>query len=311
MQLGLIGLGKMGGNMRLRLREGGHEVVGYDRDESLTDVSSLEELIKSLTAPRAVWVMVPHGAPTRDTVHALAELLERGDVIVDGGNSRWTEDIQNAAYVAERGLGYIDCGVSGGVWGRTNGYALMVGGADEHVALLQPIFDTLKPPGEFGFVHAGSVGAGHFSKMVHNGIEYGLMQAYAEGYELMAASDVVQDVPAVIKSWRAGTVIQSWLLDLLDRALDEDDDLSELRGYAADSGEGRWTVDAAVAHAVPLPVITAALFARFGSRQDDSPAMKVIAALRNQFGGHAVTSAAGSFEKGADAPGADVAPPKV
>jgi 6-phosphogluconate dehydrogenase len=164
----------------------------------------------------------------------------------------------------------------------------MVGGADEHVALLQPIFDTLKPAGEFGFVHAGGVGAGHFSKMVHNGIEYGLMQAYAEGYELMTASDIVTDVPAVIKSWRSGTVIQSWLLDLLDRALDEDDDLSELRGYAEDSGEGRWTVDAAVAHAVPLPVITAALFARFGSRQDDSPAMKVIAALRKQFGGHAV-----------------------
>jgi 6-phosphogluconate dehydrogenase len=308
-QLGLIGLGKMGGNMRLRLREAGHEIVGYDRDPQLADVASLDELVKSLAAPRAIWIMVPHGAPTTETVHALAELLEPGDVVVDGGNSRWTDDLEHSSYLGTRGIGFVDVGVSGGVWGRTNGYALMVGGSNENVATLMPIFSALKPSGDHGFVHAGGVGAGHFAKMVHNGIEYGLMQAYAEGYELMAASNVVTDVPAVIKSWRSGTVIQSWLLDLLDRALDEDDDLSELRGYAADSGEGRWTVDAAVAHAVPLPVITAALFARFSSRQDDSPAMKVIAALRNQFGGHAVTSAAGSIEKGADAPGADVAPP--
>ena len=290
MQLGLIGLGKMGGNMRLRLREGGHEVFGYDRDASLADVGSLEELVKALSAPRAVWVMLPHGGPTTEAVNALAELLEAGDVIVEGGNSKWTDDIANAESLAGRGIGYVDVGVSGGVWGRTNGYALMVGGANDHVALLQPIFDTLKPAGPFGFVHAGGVGAGHFTKMVHNGIEYGLMQAYAEGYELLNAAGVIDDAPAVVKSWRSGTVIQSWLLDLLDRALDEDDDLSELRGYAEDSGEGRWTVDAAIANAVPLPVITAALFARFGSRQDDSPAMKVIAALRNQFGGHAVAS---------------------
>jgi 6-phosphogluconate dehydrogenase len=311
MQLGLIGLGKMGGNMRLRLREGGHEVVGFDRDPSLADVSSLEELVKSLNAPRAIWVMVPHGDPTTETVHALGELLEPGDVVIDGGNSRWTEDIKNAEYLAGKGIGYLDVGVSGGVWGRTNGYALMVGGSKENVALVQPIFNTLKPEGDFGFVHAGGVGAGHYAKMVHNGIEYGLMQAFAEGYELLAASGVVTDVPATFKSWRKGTVIQSWLLDLLDRALDEDDDLSELRGYASDSGEGRWTVEAAIDNAVPLPVITAALYARFTSRQDDSPAMKVIAALRNQFGGHAVTSIAGSVEKGADAPGADVTPPPV
>ncbi|HZE67295.1 MAG TPA: NADP-dependent phosphogluconate dehydrogenase, partial [Sporichthyaceae bacterium] len=240
--------------------------------------------------PRAVWVMVPHGKPTLEAVHALAELLEPGDVVIEGGNSRWTDDIENAAFLATKQIGYIDAGVSGGVWGRENGYALMVGGSDADVARMQPIFDALKPEGEFGFVHAGDVGAGHFAKMVHNGIEYGLMQAYAEGYELMVACDVVDDAAAVIKSWRKGTVVQSWLLDLLDRALDADDDLSELRGYAEDSGEGRWTLEAGIDNAVPMPVISAALFARFASRQVDSPAMKVIAALRNQFGGHAVAS---------------------
>jgi 6-phosphogluconate dehydrogenase len=254
----------------------------------LADVKSLADLVDALAPPRAIWVMVPHGAPTRDTVHQLAELMQRGDVIVEGGNSRWTDDQQHAAYLAERGIGYVDVGVSGGVWGREKGYALMVGGADADVARLQPIFDTLKPEGQYGYVHAGGVGAGHYTKMVHNGIEYGLMQAYAEGYELLEASDVVTDVPAIIKSWRSGTVIQSWLLDLLDRALDADGDLSELRGWAADSGEGRWTVEAGIEHAVPLPVITAALFARFASRLDESPAMKVVAALRQQFGGHAV-----------------------
>jgi 6-phosphogluconate dehydrogenase len=291
MQLGLIGLGRMGGNMKARLEDGGHKVVGYDNDPSLADVKSLSDLVEALAAPRAVWVMVPHGAPTRDTVHQLGDLLQPGDVVIDGGNSRWTEDIENAAHLAELGIGYIDAGVSGGVWGRTNGYALMVGGADADVARVQPIFDTLKPAGEFGFVHAGGVGAGHYSKMVHNGIEYGLMQAYAEGYELLEASDIVTNVPGIFKSWREGTVIQSWLLDLLDRALDADPDLSELAGRADDSGEGRWTVEAAIAHAVPLPVISAALFARFASRQDESPAMKVVAALRQQFGGHAVTAA--------------------
>jgi len=291
MQLGLIGLGRMGGNMKARLTDGGHEVVGYDHDPSLADVKSLADLVDALAPPRAVWVMVPHGAPTRDTVHQLGQLLGRGDVVIDGGNSRWTDDIENAAHLAELGIGYIDAGVSGGVWGRTNGYALMVGGADADVARLQPIFDTLKPAGKFGFVHAGGVGAGHYSKMVHNGIEYGLMQAYAEGYELLKASDIVTDVPGIFKSWRSGTVIQSWLLDLLDRALDADPDLSELRGYADDSGEGRWTVEAAIAHSVPLPVISASLFARFASRQEESPAMKVVAALRQQFGGHPVESA--------------------
>ncbi|HEY2831291.1 MAG TPA: decarboxylating 6-phosphogluconate dehydrogenase [Sporichthyaceae bacterium] len=290
MQLGLIGLGRMGGNMKARLEAAGHQVVGFDRDPKVSEVAGLPELVKALEAPRAIWVMVPHGAPTRDTVHELGELLEPGDIVIDGGNSRWTDDVENAAHLAPKQIGYIDAGVSGGVWGRTNGYALMVGGADADVARVQPIFDALKPEGEFGFVHAGGVGAGHFAKMVHNGIEYGLMQAFAEGYELMVACDVVKDAPAVIKSWRKGTVIQSWLLDLLDRALDADDDLSELKGYAEDSGEGRWTLEEGIDNAVPMPVISAALFARFASRQIDSPSMKVIAALRNQFGGHAVST---------------------
>jgi 6-phosphogluconate dehydrogenase len=308
--LGMIGLGRMGGNMAERLRRGGHTVVGYDRSpDSAREVDSLEGLVKALEAPRVVWVMVPAGQPTYDTIDALAELLDEGDVVVDGGNSRYTDDQRHAAELAPQGIGFVDCGVSGGIWGLSEGYALMCGGEDEHIAKVQPFFDVLKPEGDSGFVHAGPVGAGHFAKMVHNGIEYGLMQAYAEGWELMMATDVVTDVPAVIASWQQGTVIRSWLLDLMVNALNEDDDLSELRGYAQDSGEGRWTVEAAVDHAVPLPVITAALFARFSSRQEDSPAMKMVAALRNQFGGHAVTSSAGSTEKGADSPGADADAP--
>jgi 6-phosphogluconate dehydrogenase len=307
--LGMVGLGRMGGNMTERLRRGGHTVIGFDRQPGSRDVDSLEALVEALPTPRAVWVMVPAGDPTSSTVEALAALLEAGDVVVDGGNSRWTEDRIHAAALAERGIGFADAGVSGGVWGLTEGYALMVGGAAEHVAVVQPFLDTLKPEGDFGYVHAGEVGAGHFAKMVHNGIEYGLMQAYAEGWELMEATDLITDVPAVVRSWQQGTVIRSWLLDLAVRALETDPHLEQLRGFAQDSGEGRWTVEAAVDHAVPLPVITAALYARFASRQDDSPAMKMIAALRNQFGGHAVTSAAGSVAKGADAPGADVPPP--
>jgi 6-phosphogluconate dehydrogenase len=305
--LGMVGLGRMGGNMAERLRRGGHTVIGYDRAPDARDVDSLEALVQALPSPRVVWVMVPAGDPTYQTIDALGELLEPGDVVVDGGNSRYTDDQRHAVDLAEKGIAFVDAGVSGGVWGLTEGYALMVGGEPDAVAKVQPFFDVLKPEGDSGFVHAGAVGAGHFAKMVHNGIEYGLMQAYAEGWELMEATDLITDVPAVVKSWQQGTVIRSWLLDLMIRALDEDPHLEQLRGFAQDSGEGRWTVQAAVDHAVPLPVITAALFARFTSRQDDSPAMKVIAALRNQFGGHAVTAAAGSVEKGADAPGADTA----
>jgi 6-phosphogluconate dehydrogenase len=287
-EIGLIGLGKMGGFMRERMRKGGLTVVGYDRNPQLSDATSLEDLVSKLSAPRKVWVMVPAGEPTRQTIDQLSELLEAGDLVVDGGNSKYTDDQVHAAKLGTKGIGFVDAGVSGGVWGLKNGYALMVGGDAAHVSLVQPAFDVLKPEGEFGFVHAGDVGAGHFAKMVHNGIEYGMMQAYAEGFELLAAVDVVNDVPAIFKSWREGTVIRSWLLDLLDNALSADPKLEKVRGYAEDSGEGRWTIEAAIDHAVPLPVITASLFARFSSRQDESPAMKVVASLRNQFGGHAI-----------------------
>ncbi|MBW1598832.1 decarboxylating 6-phosphogluconate dehydrogenase [Streptomyces sp. JJ38] len=307
MELGLIGLGKMGGNMRERIRRAGHTVIGYDRNPELADVHSLRELVDALPSPRVVWVMVPAGEPTQATIDELAGLLSPGDVVVDGGNSRWTEDEKHAAELAERGIGFVDCGVSGGVWGLENGYALMYGGAAEHVARVQPVFDALKPEGEFGSVHAGDVGAGHFAKMVHNGIEYAMMQAFAEGWELLEAVDSVTDVREIFRSWQQGTVIRSWLLDLAVNALDDDQHLEKLRGYAQDSGEGRWTVEAAIDHAVPLPAITASLFARFASRQEDSPQMKMIAALRNQFGGHAVTAKSDAL--GADAPGADVEPP--
>jgi len=290
MQIGMIGLGRMGGNMAERLRRAGHEVVGYDRDPGLSDVTSLDELAARLAPPRAVWVMVPAGEPTRQTVTDLGNLLAEGDLVIDGGNSHYIDDQANAARLGERQIGFIDAGVSGGVWGLQNGYGLMVGGADADVERLMPVFEALKPAGDSGFVHAGQAGAGHFAKMVHNGIEYGLMQAYAEGYELLNAADIVTDVAGAFRSWREGTVIRSWLLDLLVRALDEDPGLAKIRGVAQDSGEGRWTVQAAIDHAVPMPVISSALFARFASRQDDSPAMKVVAALRNQFGGHAVTA---------------------
>ncbi len=296
MDIGLIGLGKMGGNMRERMRRAGVRVVGFDRNPDLADVASLEELVAALPAPRVVWVMVPSGEPTRQTVASLGSLLSPGDVVVDGGNSRWTDDLANAAALARLGIGYVDCGVSGGVWGLENGYALMYGGAAEDIAKVQPAFDALRPAGEFGCVHAGGVGAGHFSKMVHNGIEYAIMQAYAEGWELLEKVELVDNVTEVFRSWREGTVIRSWLLDLMVNALDADPGLAGIRGYAEDSGEGRWTVEAGIEHAVPTPAITASLYARFVSRQDDSPAMKAIAAMRNQFGGHAVQGAGSPVE---------------
>lgn len=290
MQLGLVGLGKMGFNMRERLRGRGHDVVGYDPRPDVSDVASLADLAAALTAPRVVWVMVPSGPITRQTITDLAEVLDAGDLVVDGGNSRFTEDQPHADLLGRNSIGFIDCGVSGGVWGLENGYGLMVGGAEVDVARAMPIFDALRPEGERAdsFVHAGPVGAGHYAKMIHNGVEYGLMHAYAEGFELLEAESLVTDVQAVLRAWTRGTVVRSWLLDLLVKALSEDPDLAEISGFTQDSGEGRWTVEEAVNHAVPAPVISAALFARFASRQSDSPAMKAVAALRNQFGGHAV-----------------------
>ncbi|OBC15489.1 6-phosphogluconate dehydrogenase (decarboxylating) [Mycobacterium sp. 852013-50091_SCH5140682] len=290
MQLGLIGLGKMGYNMRERLRKGGHEVIGYDPRPEVSDVATLEDLAAELTAPRVVWVMVPSGTITDQTIVSLADVLSPGDLVIDGGNSRYTEDGPHAKLLGEKGIAYIDAGVSGGVWGLTEGYGLMVGGSDEDVARAMPIFDTLRPAGELadGFVHAGPVGAGHYAKMVHNGIEYGLMHAYAEGYELLAAEDLITSPQAVIQAWTNGTVVRSWLQELLAKALKEDPGFDEITGYTEDSGEGRWTVEEAIHHRVPMPVIAASLFARFASRQEDSPTMKAVAALRNQFGGHAV-----------------------
>jgi 6-phosphogluconate dehydrogenase len=236
--------------------------------------------------------MVPAGEPTRATIAELGELLAVADLVIDGGNSNYRDSIAHAEELAGKGIGFVDAGVSGGVWGLENGYGLMVGGTPEHIALIRPVLEALAPDG--GLVHAGPVGAGHFTKMVHNGIEYGLMQAYAEGLELLRASELGIDVPGAVKAWRQGTVIRSWLLDLLDRALDDDPGLEALKGWAEDSGEGRWTVQEAVRLAVPAPAISAALFARFASRQEESPAMKVIAALRQQFGGHAVHIPGGS-----------------
>jgi len=287
MELGLVGIGKMGGNMRQRLRRAGHTVIGYDMNPDVRDADSLEALVEKLPSPKVVWVMVPAGDPTRETVRALKQLLDEGDVVIDGGNSRWTDDLVHGEILAEKGIGFVDCGVSGGVWGLENGYALMTGGTAEDIEKVRPVFDALKPEGEFGWVHAGRTGAGHFSKMVHNGIEYSLMQSYAEGWELLNKVDMVDNVTEVFRSWREGTVIRSWLLDLLVNALDEDPNLDGIRGYAEDSGEGRWTVEAAIEHAVPMNAIAASLFARFSSRQDDSPTMKAVAAMRNQFGGHA------------------------
>jgi 6-phosphogluconate dehydrogenase len=299
-QLGLVGLGKMGFNMRERIRAAGHEVVGFDRNPDVSDVGSLGEVVERLESPRTVWVMVPAGDPTRQTIAELGELLSTGDLVIDGGNSRFTDDRTNAELLAGKGVGYLDCGVSGGVWGKENGYALMVGGDAADVERAMPVFDALRPEGprEEGFAHAGSVGAGHYAKMIHNGIEYGLMQAYAEGFELLEAAKVIEDVPSVVKAWQRGTVVRSWLLDLLVRALDHDPELDDLRGYVEDSGEGRWTVEEAINLAVPAPVISAALFSRFRSRQEDSPAMRAVASLRNQFGGHAVQQAGPSSGAG-------------
>jgi 6-phosphogluconate dehydrogenase len=291
-KVGLVGLGKMGGNMATRLGQHNHEVVGYDAFSDASQVGSLAELVERLDAPRVVWVMVPAGDPTEDTVTRLADLLAAGDVVIDGGNSNWRDSVRRGEMLAGRSIGFVDAGTSGGIWGLSEGYCLMVGGTDQHVATCQPLFDALKPE-EGGFVHAGPVGTGHFTKMVHNGIEYGMMQAYAEGYELLTRSGLGIDVPGALAAWRTGSVVRSWLLDLLVRALEADPDLAGIKGYASDSGEGRWTVQEAIDRGVATPAISAALYARFVSQQDESLAMKAVAALRNQFGGHAVVAEGG------------------
>ncbi|HZQ82887.1 MAG TPA: decarboxylating 6-phosphogluconate dehydrogenase [Gaiellaceae bacterium] len=286
MQLGMIGLGRMGGNMAKRLEEHGHEVKTYDPGVEST-AKTLEELRDQLAAPRTFWMMVPAGKVTEDTFDTLLGLAEPGDVIVDGGNSNFRDSQRRYAAAKEKGIGFCDCGTSGGVWGLEVGYCLMVGGDDGPIAQAEPAFRALAP--EDGYAHVGGAGAGHFVKMVHNGIEYGLMQAYAEGFEVMSASEFDLDLHEIAGIWRYGSVVRSWLLELLHAAFEkEGSHLEKIEGYVEDSGEGRWTIAEAIAEDVPVPVITAALFARFASRQKESFAAKVNAALRNQFGGHAV-----------------------
>jgi 6-phosphogluconate dehydrogenase len=291
MHIGLVGLGKMGNNMRARLRNAGIEVTGYDANPAVSDVADLGALAQALPSPRLVWVMVPHGQITDAVIKDLSEVLEPGDLVIDGGNSKWLDDEVHATLLDSKGIRYMDAGVSGGVWGLDNGYGLMVGGDAADVERAMPVFDALRPEGprEEGFSHAGGVGAGHYAKMVHNGIEYAIMQAYGEGYELLEAKGLVEDVPAVFKAWQRGTVVRSWLLELMVLALDADPKLEALSGYVEDSGEGRWTLEEGIGTAW---AISASIFARFVSRQGEgSPTMKAVAALRNQFGGHAVKKA--------------------
>jgi len=286
MQLGMIGLGRMGGNMTKRITERGHDLKTYDPQVEST-AKTLEELRDSLDAPRSFWMMVPAGKITEDTFQTLLSLAAPGDVIVDGGNSNFHDSQRRYADAKEKGIRFVDAGVSGGVWGLANGYCLMVGGDDDAVAQVEPVFRALAP--DDGYAHVGGSGAGHFVKMVHNGIEYGLMQAYAEGFEVMKQSEFELNLHEVAGIWRYGSVVRSWLLELLHAAFEQEgSQLEKIRGYVEDSGEGRWTIHEAMAEDVPVPVITAALFARFASRQEESFAAKVNAALRNQFGGHAV-----------------------
>jgi 6-phosphogluconate dehydrogenase len=298
----MVGLGRMGGNMAQRLLRAGHEVVAYDVSDAArkelgakgaTAPESLEATVKLLDARRVVWLMLPAGDVTNAAIEALAGLLTAGDVVVEGGNSNYKEAIATAARLARSGIQFVDAGVSGGIWGLTEGYCLMVGGAPEAVALVEPAFLTLAPPD--GYAHVGPVGSGHFVKMVHNGIEYGLMQAYAEGFDLMrAAGEFELDLHQIASIWRYGSVVRSWLLELTERALASDASLGAIRGYVDDTGEGRWTVVEAVDRAVPAPVISASLYARFSSRQPDSYQAKLLAAMRNEFGGHAIHAEGGA-----------------
>ena len=289
MQLGIAGLGRMGAAMRERLRRGGHEVTGYDLDASVSDVASLAELVERLDEPRAVWLMAPAGEATEGLVTELAGLLAAGDVLVDGGNSLYKDSVRRGAMLAERGVRFLDAGVSGGVWGLDNGFCVMVGGDREAFEAVEPAIATLAPEG--GYLHVGPSGAGHYVKMIHNGIEYGMMQALAEGFDLLRAHDDDLDLPAIAELWRHGSVVRSWLLDLAGRALADDPALERLQPYVEDSGEGRWTAIEAVERGVPAAVITGSLFARFASRGEDAFALRMLAALRREFGGHAVREA--------------------
>ncbi|WP_413935238.1 phosphogluconate dehydrogenase (NAD(+)-dependent, decarboxylating) [Nitrospira sp. BLG_1] len=295
MELGFVGLGKMGMNMVIRLRRDQHRVVVYDRSNDLihqaeghgcVGSTSLADLVSKLSAPRAVWIMVPSGAPTEETVQAVAALLKPGDTIIDGGNTRFHDDVRRAAILKPQGIHYVDAGTSGGIWGLKVGYCLMVGGEEAAVQRLAPLFKTLAP--DNGWAHVGAVGAGHYVKMVHNGIEYSMMQGYAEGFELMSKSEYKLDLGRVADLWMHGSVVRSWLLELAVGALKQDPKLDQLKGYVQDSGEGRWMIADAIEKDVPVPTLTTALFTRFRSRQEQSFAEKMLAALRNAFGGHAV-----------------------
>jgi 6-phosphogluconate dehydrogenase len=301
MEIGMIGLGRMGGNMVRRLLRGGHRVVVFNRTvepiraaeaDGAIGAASLDDLVDRLSAPRAIWLMLPAGGPTEDTISYLADRLAVGDILIDGGNSNYKDTQRRAMMLANKGIYYLDVGTSGGIWGITEGYSMMVGGREEAVAQIRPALETLAPAPDLGWGHVGPSGAGHFTKMIHNGIEYGMMQAYAEGFEILRAkSDLELDVHQIAEIWRYGSVVRSWLLDLTAAALAEDPELSDIRGWVADSGEGRWTVFESIDLDVPAPVITLALQMRFASRQDESYAAKILAAMRNQFGGHAVVKA--------------------
>ena len=298
MEIGMIGLGRMGGNMVQRLLNGGHRVVAYDpRDEAVqaagrgggVGASSISDMVQKLEAPRAVWVMVPAGEPTDSSISSLHEVLSAGDVVVEGGNSNYKDSVRQAAQLQGKGILFLDAGTSGGIWGLAEGYSLMVGGDPEAFRRLEPIFQTLAPAPDKGYGYVGPAGAGHFVKMIHNGIEYGMMQAYAEGFELMQAkTDFNLDLPQIARIWQHGSVVRSWLLDLTVEALSEDSGLEHLQAYVEDSGEGRWTVQESIELGVPAPVITLSLQARFRSRQDSPYGARLLAAMRNQFGGHAV-----------------------